>query len=87
MRIGNRNQYNGSRTSRQQQQWARRKPPPNPPPVKHRRQADLNADASLSFDARDNGACAPRDKNVLGGCVDSVAGLVFDDGAAIVGRN
>lgn len=87
MHIGSRNQHNGSRISRKRQQWARRKPPPNPPPVKHRRQADLNADASLSFDERDNDACAPRDKSVLDGCVDSVAGLVFDGGAVIVARS
>lgn len=87
MHIGSRNQHNGSRTSRKRQPWARRKPPPNPPPVKQRRLADLNADASLSFDERDNGACAPRDKSVLDGCVDSVAGLVFDGGAVIVAHS
>jgi len=87
MRIGSRNPHNGSRTSRRRQRRARRKPPPNPPPVKHRRQADLISDASLSVDERDNGACAPRDKSVLDGCVDSVAGLVFAGGAVIVARS
>ena len=87
MHIDSRNRHNGSRISRKRQQWARRAQPPNPPPVKHRRQADLNPDASLSVDGRDNGACAPRDKGVLDGCVDSVAGLVFDDGAVSVARS
>ena len=72
---------------RQWQRRARRKPPPNPPTVKHRRPAALNPDASLSFDGHDNGACAWRDKGVPGGCVDSVAGLVFDGGAVIVARS
>jgi hypothetical protein len=47
----------------------------------------LNPDASLSFGGHDNGACAPRDKGVLDGCVDSVAGLVFDGGAVIAAHS
>lgn len=87
MRIDSRNQRSGSRTSRQRQWRARRKPPPNPPTVKHRWPAALNPDASLSVDEPDNGACAPRDKNVLDDCVDSVAALLFDGCAAIAGRS
>jgi len=87
MRIDSRNRHSGSRTSRRRQWRARRKLPPNPPKVKHRRPLALNPDASLSFDERDNDACAPRDKNVLDGCVDSVAALLFDGCAAIAGRS
>jgi hypothetical protein len=87
MHIDSRNQHSGSSTSRRRQWRARRKLPPNPPKVKHRRPLALNPDASLSFDERDNDACAPRDKNVLDGCVDSVAALLFDGCAAIAGRS
>lgn len=87
MHIDSRNQHSGSWTSRGRQWRAQRKLPPNPPKVKHRRLAALNPDASLSFDERDNDAYAPRDKNVLDDCVDSVAALLFDGCAAIAGRS